>query len=80
MRTFQDDGGTTWVATVKERVGDDYKGRFSFVILPDGGNQAQEVELEDIRWNSRRTAERTLKTMAESELKRRLRSAVGRAA
>ena len=80
MRTFQDESGATWVASVKERAGGDYKGRFTFVIVPDGGTQAQEVELEDVRWNSQRTAERTLQTMAESELKRRLRSAMGRAA
>ncbi|MBT8397855.1 MAG: hypothetical protein HKO65_00020 [Gemmatimonadetes bacterium] len=80
MRRFQDEGGVIWMASVKERIGDDYKGRFSFVMTPDDGAQDREVELEDIRWNSRRTAERTLKTMAESELKRRLRSATGRAA
>ena len=80
MRTFKDEGGATWVASVRERIGGDYKGRFSFVIAPDGGTQAQEVVLRDVKWNSRRTAERTLQTMAESELKRRLKSAVGRAA
>jgi hypothetical protein len=76
MKRFVDDEGSVWVASVKERPGEDYKGRFGFVIAPEGG--APEVELEDVRWNSRKTAERTLRTMSSAELKRRLHSALGR--
>jgi len=36
------------------------------------------VELRDIRWNSERSARRTLDTMSVVELRRRLRSAEGR--
>ena len=78
MRTFQDKEGATWVASVRERIGDDYKGRFGFVMSPEAGGPEDEVELSDVRWNSLKTAERTLKTMAETELKRRHRWAVGR--
>jgi hypothetical protein len=80
MRRFHDDAGTPWEAYVREREGDDYKGRFWFVMVPDGGVQGEEVELIDVRWNSKKTAERTLRTMSEWELRRRLRSALGRAA
>jgi hypothetical protein len=80
MRRFRDDSGTLWVAYVKERAGDDYKGRFWFVMVPDGGAEREEVELTDVRWNSKKTAERTLGTMSDWELRRRLRSALGRAA
>ena len=76
MKQFVDDEGSVWVASVKERSGEDYKGRFGFVIAPEGGGS--EVELEDVRWNSRKTAERTLRTMSSTELKRRLLSARGR--
>ena len=38
------------------------------------------VELTDVRWNNERTAQRTLDTMSVVELRRRLRSARGRAA
>ena len=80
MRRFRDDSDTPWVAFVRERAGDDYKGRFWLVMVPEEGTDKVEVELIDVRWNSRKTAERTLSTMSEWELKRRLRSALGRAA
>jgi hypothetical protein len=81
MRAFTDSAGTTWHASVQERQGADYKGRFEFVVWPDGGNPGEDgFPLEDIRWNSQETAERTLRTMSELELRRRLRSAVGRSA
>ncbi len=80
MRRFRDDLDAPWVAFVRERAGDDYKGRFWFVMVPEEGADKDEVELIDVRWNSRKTAERTLGTMSDWELKRRLRSALGRVA
>lgn len=76
MREFTDGQGAAWIATVRERVGPDYKGRFYFWVEPKAGGEG--VPLLDVRWNSARTAERTLKTMSEVELRRRLRSALGR--
>ncbi len=81
MRDFTDSAGATWHASVQERSGTDYKGRFEFVVWPDGGNPAEDaLPLEEIRWNSEATAERTLRTMSELELRRRLRTALGRSA
>ena len=77
MREFQDEHGVSWVATVAFREGPDYKGAFHFVMTPAEGGDP--VELKDIRWNSERTARRTLETMSVVELRRRLRSARGRA-
>lgn len=79
MKEFEDRQGRVWVATVGERPGLDYKGRFYFRLQPKDGPEAEAVALEDIRWNSRLTAERTLETMSAVELRRRLRSALGRA-
>jgi hypothetical protein len=47
-------------------------------MLPEAGGG--DVALVDVRWNSERTAERTLATMSVVELRRRLRSAQGRQA
>lgn len=78
MRDFTDQDGRTWTAAVGEAAGPDYKGRFYLVMEPVGeGGEA--VSLVDIRWNSRRTAQRTLDTMSVVELRRRLRSGLGRA-
>jgi len=78
MRNFEDRDGRSWVATVRERPGTDYKGRYYFAIEPADGESEAVVDLIDVRWNSRRTAQRTLDTMSVVELRRRLRSARGR--
>ena len=77
MRDFTDANGNSWTASVREEQGADYKGRFYLVLVPSG-DEGRAVSLDDIRWNSERTARRTLDTMSEVELRRRLRSAVGR--
>ena len=79
MREFTDREGRTWEALVGEEPGTDYKGRFFMVLRPTDAPE-REYPLEDIRWNTERTAHRTLETMSEVELRRRLRSAVGRGA
>jgi len=78
MREFTDGAGAGWIATVRERPGPDYKGRYFFWVEPRDGGEG--VALLDVRWNSERTAQRTLETMSEVELRRRLKSAVGRGA
>lgn len=78
MREFKDEDGKSWTATVGHNDGQDYKGPFHLIMTPADG--AEPVELEDVRWNSERTARRTLETMSHVELRRRLRSARGRAA
>lgn len=78
MRQFLDDDGKNWTASCVEEQGPDYKGRLYLVLnLSDG---CERVELKDVRWNSERTARRTLETMSVVELRRRLRSALGRSA
>ena len=79
MRRFRDHEGNGWVASVAREEGGDYKGRFYFVVDGEGEGEGRRVSLTDVRWNSSRTAERTLSTMSEVELRRRLRSALGRA-
>lgn len=78
MREFQDEKGTVWVASVHRKDGDDYKGRYFLKVAPKGDEAEGGFLLEDVRWNSPKTAERTLQTMAELELRRRLRIAAGR--
>ncbi|MDZ7779235.1 MAG: hypothetical protein U5R14_04750 [Gemmatimonadota bacterium] len=79
MREFTDREGRTWTALVREAPATDYKGRYHLVLRP-ADEPAREYPLEDIRWNSERTGLRTIETMSEVELRRRLRSAVGRGA
>jgi hypothetical protein len=77
MRTFLDSDGVAWVATVRSEAGLDFKGRHHLVFHPEDAED-EGFELLDVRWNSLGTAERTLATMSDVELRRRLRSARGR--
>ena len=79
MRDFTDSEGRGWTATVELTDGPDYKGRYHMVLRPADG-EGEAVDLVDVRWNSERTAYRTVETMSVVELRRRLRSARGRAA
>lgn len=76
MRDFTDLDGQKWTASVVEEDGTDYKGRLYLVLRPASGGAT--LDLKDVRWNSERTARRTLETMSTVELRRRLRLAVGR--
>ena len=78
MTEFLDEDGRGWVATVRAESGTDYKGRFYLHLYPQDAVDDEGVSLLDVRWNSLGTAERTLSTMSAVELRRRLRSAVGR--
>ncbi|MDE3003255.1 MAG: hypothetical protein ACPGPI_00165 [Longimicrobiales bacterium] len=75
MREFTDAEGRSWTATAATEESTDYKGRYHLVIEADDGEL---VELTDVRWNSERSARRTLDSMSVVELRRRLRSATGR--
>lgn len=77
MREFTDAAGRTWTASFREEQGPDYKGRLFMVLEPTDAS-GEPLELREVRWNSERTARRTLRTMSPFELRRRLRSATGR--
>ena len=82
MRKFLDSDGRAWVAAVRSEAGLDFKGRHRLCFNPEDPEDAEDegFELLDVRWNSQGTAERTLATMSDVELRRRLRSALGRGA
>ena len=77
MRKFLDSDGRAWVAAVRSEAGLDFKGRHHLYFHPEDAED-NGCELLDVRWNSQGTAERTLATMSDVELRRRLRSALGR--
>ena len=79
MREFKDEQGKAWTASVTERQDQDYKGRFSLMLRSDGEAAEERLFLSHVRWNGLRTAEKALQVMSETELRRLLRSAAGRA-
>lgn len=78
MREFTDANGRSWIASFREEPGPDYKGRLFMVLEPADPARGEPLEVREVRWNSERTARRTIETMSPFELRRRLRSAMGR--
>lgn len=80
MKEFTDTQGARWRASVRADAskGPDYKGRLFLVLEPLEGTGAPSLELPEVRWNSERTAVRSIATMSTVELRRRLRAALGR--
>lgn len=71
MRRFTDEEGREWIASAHEEETPRHHGRWYLVFEPaDGAGAAH--PMPEVRWQTRRTAERTIKTMAEHELRRRI--------
>lgn len=77
FRQVEGDDGASWRVGIRSRDGLDFKGRYYFVAVSED-SPGDEVQLQDLRWNSEETARRTLETMSGVELRRRLRGATGR--
>ena len=74
MKHFTDEKGAEWVATALEEDTPRHHGRWYLVLHPADGS-GPELMLPEVRWQSRHSAERTLATMSDFELRRRLRMA-----
>lgn len=77
MRVFKDDEGREWVATAREEETPRHHGRWHLVFHPEDAPE-RVLPMPEVRWQTRRTAERTLRTMSSLELNRRLRTVRGR--
>lgn len=77
MRTFTDPSGQQWVATAHEEDTPRHHGRWYLVFHPAGQPERADPMYE-VRWKTRATAERTIRTMSETELRRRLRTVLDR--
>ena len=78
MRTFADPTGRLWTATAREESTPRHHGRWHLVFHPENADEPV-LAMPEVRWQSRRSAERTLRTMSEVELRRRLAIVRGRA-
>lgn len=81
MRTFHDEHGREWIATVKEEATARHHGRWYLVLRAadgDGPDAGAELPVAEIRWQTEASARRTIRTMAEFELRKRLAGALRR--
>lgn len=69
MKTFADETGTQWVASAREEGTPRHHTRWYLVFEAADGSV---LPMPEVRWQTRATAERTLLTMSDFELRRRL--------
>ena len=75
MKTFKDDEGKEWVATAAEEATPRHHGTWYMVFRGPAADNT-EYPVPEVRWQTAATAARTLRTMSDFELRRRLKSAV----
>ncbi|HSJ23308.1 MAG TPA: hypothetical protein VK929_01405 [Longimicrobiales bacterium] len=71
MKTFTDENGAAWVASAREEQTPRHHGRWFLVFHAEGGEDNM-LAMPEVRWQTRATAERTLRSMSVFELRRRL--------
>jgi hypothetical protein len=71
MLTFTDESGARWVAGAREENTPRHHGRW-FLVFHQDGDDSRLLSMPEVRWQTRATADRTLRTMSEFELRRRL--------
>jgi hypothetical protein len=71
MKQFNDEGGRAWVAGAKEEDTPRHHGRW-FLVFHPADDDSVVASMPEVRWQTRATAERTLLTMSDFELRRRL--------
>jgi hypothetical protein len=69
MKTFSDESGISWVASAQEEDTPRHHTRWYLTIEGEDGIV---FRIPEVRWQTRATAERTLRTMSDFELRRRL--------
>ncbi|HSJ08786.1 MAG TPA: hypothetical protein VK928_02705 [Longimicrobiales bacterium] len=71
MKQFSDAQGDLWTASAREEDTARHHGRWYLVFHPVD-DDSRLMPMHEVRWQTRATAERTLKTMSDFELRRRL--------
>lgn len=72
MRTFSDTTGSEWIASAREEETPRHHGRWFLTFRTTTAGAPADYALPEIRWQNRQTAERTIRTMSDGELRRRL--------
>ena len=76
MRKFTDETGSEWIATTEREKTVRHHSLYYLVFKPATGGD--EYPVPEIRWQTAATGDRTLRTMSEFDLRRRLKGALVR--
>jgi hypothetical protein len=77
MKKFTAPDGREWIATAAEEDSPRHHGLW-FMVLRPVDEPGIELVLPEVRWQTAHTAERSIRTMSQFELQRRLRIASNR--
>ena len=77
MKQFVDSRGEPWVATAIEEQTPRHHGKW-YLAFHAANNAEKHFPVPEVRWQTSATAERTLRTMSDFELRRRLEAALER--
>jgi hypothetical protein len=77
VRTFTDGQQERWIATARHEDTPRHHGRWYLVFHPEGEPDLM-YPMSEVRWQTQQSAERTIRTMSEFELRRRLKSVLAR--
>ena len=77
MRTFKNEDGQNWIAEAAPEATVRHHGAW-YLVFRRASAAGHTLEVPEVRWQTAATAERTLRTMGEFELRRRLHSAIAR--
>lgn len=69
MKSFSDESGAVWTASAREENTPRHHGRWYLVFE---GADGSVLPMQEVRWQTRATAERTLLAMSDFELRRRI--------
>jgi hypothetical protein len=74
MKVFKDEFGNSWVAKAIEETTPRHHGRWYLVFHPEH-DPGRVYDVPTVRWQTQATAARTLATISDFELRRRVNSA-----
>lgn len=77
MKQFTDERGEQWVAEAIEEQTPRHHGKW-YLVFHAANAHDQQFPVPEVRWQTAATAARTLRTMSDFELRRRLQSALKR--
>lgn len=79
MKQFTDENGRGWVARPAEEPTPRHHGKW-YLVFESADQTGEAYPVPEFRWQNQPTADRTLRTMSDFELRRRLQSALIRRA
>lgn len=74
MKKFTDEQGREWVATAAEEQTPRHHGKW-YLVFEAADQSGEKLPVPEVRWQTQATGARTIRTMSDFELRRRVNAA-----